>query len=585
LLTRVSKIERLPPHIRAVLTDAQAAGALFDAEPAPEQMLAEIEHRANLIRALRGAVPETTPKPERDAIEPSWDVLAKLIEETTFLHVYRRAYFVAAQLGLSADSFVDAHRPIIGTHRHFTFIEQLLARSMPPSSAAQKLKSSHLDFAHAPIWVHWPRPIQVQVEELAKTHKEALPNEWGLAARSYHYDVNIGHGSLLAVSPHSPYAMAVMLRSQGEPQKEEQAWEEYAGRSPYLAWSFGEVWCVRGNPAKAVKFLKLAAKLDPSVENYRKLAQVYRELGDDENWLQAWNEFLETPSLGLDHAQVQCEIAQYYAAKRQWDKALPYADAAAESGARWALIWARAANEANQNWDIAEQHYLDCVERYGESPIEWYLFCRRNGVGDVGSVREMLFPEGVEAFAALPGLPPHYAGLSLYLESKPSKALKVYEQRLESAPTTFDAMLAATIADQIGEHAKRDKLLKVTIEQKVPAEAPFDHRPLREELVVLARRFSADLAGGGKCAFDFDELHKVRDEVPVRDRCAFNYFLASYLDRHGPPDLAVKYWKLCMATPDMSVGTRTLAGAELVKRGIKPGEWKDLLMAKTPAKN
>ncbi len=584
LLPRLEKVQELPRHVRLTLDLARAEGAMLTEDSDAEDVQAELEYRAKVIAALRGIVPATAdaPAPAPDGSEPSWAVLAKMIEETTFLQTYRRVYFIRRQIGVSADDYLDAHRPIVASHRRFVFLDQYHTQSDPEKVAAakQRFDATNLDFAQARFWIEWPVHMRQQVEQVAKANQEGLPNEAGLTARSYHYNMNIGLGPLVAVSPHSPYAMGVALRAYPPKPEVEKSWEEVARRSPYLAWSFAEVSTNRGSQANVERFLKLAAQLDPSPANYRQLANHYKQNGDEENWLKALDDFLKTPSLGLEHAQVRCEIAQYHANRKEWDKALPYADAAGETGAQWAMTWARTINEANQNWEAAEGHYVDAIGRYGERPIEWYLFCKRNGVGNLGLSRAAAFPDGVEAFAAIPNVPVNYAVLALYLEAKPSKALEILEKQAKDAPASFTAMQAATMADRLGDNPKRDKHLKLVVEQKPPAQHPYDQRPLREELVGLARQFIADLAKGGGCKFDLGQLHSMRDKAPERDHCGFNYFLACYLDRHGKTELAVDYWKQCMGSPELQLGTRTLAGAELSKRGIKPSEWKQLLFAK-----
>jgi hypothetical protein len=580
LLPRMAGLDELPAHVREVLDEAKASGALLDMDSDEEDVAKEASYRAELIRSLRGFSREGKPAPPADTSEPSWAVLAKIIEETSFLQIFHRAYFVRFQIGVPVDDYVEMHRPIFATHRHAKSIDRMLSNAQPEGEL--QLSATFLDFAHARMWLHWPRPAQVKVETIARANKELLPNELGLAARFYPYEGNVGPGPMLAVSPHSPFAMAAAARASSGSLPDKK-WEEKAEESPYLAWTFAEIWKRRGDRAKTEEFLKLSVKLDPSPSKSRQLASFYKEGGDEKNWLKVLDECLKTPSVGLEHAQIQCEIAQYYAYRREWDKALPYADAAGETGAQWAMTWARNANEANQNWETAEQHFVDAIGRYGEHPIEWYLFCKRNGVGNLGLAREATFPEGVEAFAAIPNVPVNYAVMALYLEAKPSKALESREKEAEALPSSFSAMQCASMADRLGERARRDKWLGKVVEQKAATEHPYDQRPHREELIELARLFIADLAAGGKSIFDFEKVHALRDKAAERDRCTFNYFLGCYLDDHGKPELAVDYWKLCMGNPELGLGTRTLAGAELVRRKIKPEEWKSLLMSK-PAK-
>jgi hypothetical protein len=583
LLPRLEKTKELPSTVRQILDLARTDGAMLTEDSDAEDVLAEVDYRAKVTEALRGSVSPKAPQP--DLGEPSWAVLAQLIEETTFLQVYRRVYFVRVQLGFPIDELIDAHRPIIGKHPRFSFIEQYHTQIEPEKAmaATQSFDANYLDYAQARFWTQWPANLRIQVESIARQNREMLANEAGIAAREYHYDANVGVGPLVAVSPHSPYAMGVALRCNPPQPDVLKAWEETAKRSPYLAWSFAEVAGRNGDPTRVEKFLKLAAELDPSAINLKRLAEHYKGSGDNAKWVSTLDEFLKTPSLGLERAQIQRDIAAYYFNRRQWDKALPYADAASETGAQWAMMCARTANEANQNWEAAERHFVDAITRYGESPVEWYLFCNRNGVGNLELARATAFPDGVESFAGDPNTPPNYAGISLYLEAKPSKALDRFEKEAESLPATFTSMHAATIADRLGETSRRNKLFKQVVEQKSASQHPYDNRPHRPELVELAKLFIADLAQGAKCKFSFDKLTAIRDAAPERDRCGFNYFLACYLDQHGQPDLAIDYWKQCMGAADLGLGTRTLAGAALHKRGVKPGDWKVLLFARPDA--
>jgi hypothetical protein len=586
LLPRLEEAPELPPRVRQALQEARDAGAMLPEDFDEEYSAIELEHRANVISALRKA-PDAIDEllGARDAIEPSWAVLAQIIEETTFLQVFRRAYFVQQQLGFSADEYLDAHRRVLKNHRLAAFLDQFHTQADPRklAEAVQDFDVANIDFAQAQLWLFFPQAIQPQLINRAFAHKAGLANEQGLSARYNSQEIYPGHGRLVDVSPHSPNAMAMALRSGQARPEEEEAWEEFADGSPLVARAFAKTWEARGDVAKTEKFLKLAAEMDPSHVNFRALAAHYQRQGDEEHWLQALDDFLKTPEFGLDHAQIRCEIAKHYAERREWDKALPYADAAAESGAQWALEWARAVNEANQNWIAAEGALVDMITRYGEHPVKWYFFCQRNGKGDIDRARQAAFPAGVEQFARDPQLPSHYAALALWLEEKPQKALEIYRREVQMNPTSFTLMQAATLADQRGDHAGRDGLLAQVVDQPEPLGLQSDERPYRKELVELARRLIADLGAGGKCQLNYDELHVIRDRAPESARCGFNFFLASYLERRGNSDLAIEYWKQCMGSPQWDATTRNAAGFELQKRGVEPGQWKQLLFIKPPS--
>lgn len=578
LLPRLTEFQELPPHVRAAIDDARKAGALLDENSDGSDVLAEIEHRAKVMAALR------TPPEEPDLTEPGWPALAQMIEETSFLQVYRRAFFVRQQIGVPVDDELEAYAPVVETHRLAPFLE-MFRTTIDEDKVAKALEGfNHQEntFVLARLWGTWSANSMQRAFTGAMLHRECLPNEAGLIDRMFGPRVeDYSAGPMLAVSPHSPYAMLLALNGTSRVKSaDEKTWEQAAQRSPQLASEFATTWKDRGDLTKAEQFLKLAARLDPSHATYRKLAEHYQAQGDDENWLKAMNDLLETPSLGLEHARARCEIAEYYVNQREWEKALPYADAAAQTGAQWALNWGRAVNEANQNWQAAELAHVALIERYGENPVYWYFFCQRNGCGQLDTAREAAFPDGVSQLILKSDLTTNFVALALSMEGESVKALEILEREAKEKRTSWITMRAALMADTVGNAAKRDALLKQVVEQPEQPADDYDHRPHRAELVDLARALIADLTAGGKCDLDFDKLQSSRDRAPEDDRCSFSYYLGCYLDQRGKPDLAIKYWKESMAAQNLVMSARTAAGFELNRHGVKPSEWKELFLAK-----
>jgi tetratricopeptide (TPR) repeat protein len=586
LLPELAKADGLPKHVQKVLRESQEPNA-DDADE--DGFAAEAKHRAELLKALRA------PAPAGSSDDPAvvmncglqWSVLAQLIEETTFLQVFRRAQFIAKGIGVPADGEIDPYQPIIANHRLAPFLTEFRGQSDSAafSAALRDFDVNDVTFTQSSLWVRWPTQVGAsKFYTPCRTHAASLPNEYALAGRSYPVSVMLSFGTPLAVSPHSPFCRSIALERYVQPGDIDAQWEAAAQKSPHLAKQLSEFWKKHGNQAKVEEYLRLATKLDPSAKNCRMLAAIYKERGDDEKWLETLELFLKTPSLDLSHAQVQCEIAGYYAERREWDKALPYADEAAQTGAQWAMAWARSANEVNQNWEEAEKLHVMSAARYGEHPAIWYLFCQRNGCGRLDVARQAAFPDGVEAFAAAAPLPANYVALVLYFEGQTARAIALLESEHKKTPSSWLAARVALLADELGNDQKRDEYLKLVIDQKeVPSEN--DSRPRREELVGLARHLLDDIAAGNHGDLKFDELHKLRDAAPERDRCTFNYLLGCYLDKRGKRDEAIEYWKLCMGSQDLVMSTRTAAGFALHNRGVKPSEWKQLLFTRPEAAN
>ena len=90
--------------------------------------------------------------------------------------------------------------------------------------------------------------------------------------------------------------------------------------------------------AAAERALSRYMELSPDLWAYQTLAANYKAQGKIDRWLETLEKFLNNvEDLGLDHAKVRVEIADYYMGLKQWDKAKPYAEAAAQTWAGWAM--------------------------------------------------------------------------------------------------------------------------------------------------------------------------------------------------------------------------------------------------------
>jgi tetratricopeptide (TPR) repeat protein len=575
LLSNLAKAEELPGSVKMALKESNEANA------DEEATLLEIKQRAKVMSALR-ETGEAGKGPTATTVDNNglgWPALAQLIEETSFLHAYRQAAFIRRGLGVPADEVLDIYHPLVANHRLAPFLTEFRSEpELEPFAAALRgFDFEDLHFAQAELWRHWENTNNF--DKYALMHLEPLPNEWAFRARVFDTYSNppplSSDGNRALVTPHSTYAQAMSISVSVNPKRIKPETEAAADRSPFLAKTLGKYWLDRKDLEKAERFLALAVKLDPSAANYRSLAGLYKLQGNDQQWLETLDLFLKTPSIGLEHARVQCEIVAYYAERRQWDKALPYADEAAQSGARWALTWARNVNEFNQNFETAEQLYVLGVKRYREHPIDWYLFCQRNGCGQLDLAKHAAFPDGVENLVET-YKEVNYISSALQLEGQPVAAIEINEKLVKYVPNTWFPLRIAILADEVGDEKKRDAYLELAT-QKRGENSKENDEAYREDLAELAKIFLKDIAAGNKGELDFHELHRIRARFSERKQCTFNYFLAAYLDKRGHRDQAIGYWKLCMGYPDPAPSVRTLAGFALHNRGVEPREWKQLL--------
>ena len=85
------------------------------------------------------------------------------------------------------------------------------------------------------------------------------------------------------------------------------------------------------------------------------LAKAYKSQGKIDRWRETLDDFVNNvEDLGLDHSNVRIEMAEYLMEQKQWDKASPYAEEAAQSGSHRSMECAWKCAEALKYWERAE---------------------------------------------------------------------------------------------------------------------------------------------------------------------------------------------------------------------------------------
>ena len=85
--------------------------------------------------------------------------------------------------------------------------------------------------------------------------------------------------------------------------------------------------------------MKRYVELAPDHWGFETLANSYWQQKQPEKWKETLDESLKHEDFALSHARSRVAIARYFMERKQWAGALPYADAAAETGAAWAMSW------------------------------------------------------------------------------------------------------------------------------------------------------------------------------------------------------------------------------------------------------
>lgn len=352
LYGRVAAMQGLPDAPRLVCAAQGAGGGPLGALLGRREQTSlpeEFKARGQLMRALAAVG-----KPSIDRGEPSWAVLGMVIQEASFLQVYRRARFERRNLDVSPDEFLQAAAPLVAGHRFRMALdgfawdtrqrrETLRKLSRMPLEGLEGHGQSLVDQFYKLYEPEWRAQVDLagqRADGVARDLTVRLP----LVP-----DVEVPETArrLEAVSPHCPAARAARIMWDWQNVAGQAApWEkEAAHRLPVLV-ALGRRYAALNRPGDAERCLRAAAKLAPEAEIYKMLAEIFRKQGDEKKWLATLEEFLKQPEYDLSQARMREEIARYFMRHRQFDKALPYAEAAAETYSAWGLLCAGECHEA-----------------------------------------------------------------------------------------------------------------------------------------------------------------------------------------------------------------------------------------------
>jgi hypothetical protein len=144
----------------------------------------------------------------------------------------------------------------------------------------------------------------------------------------------------------------------------------------------------QGDSPAAERTARQWISVDSCYASWTKLAEVKKLTGDTDGWLEASQEALKHPVLGLEHAEVQSAIARHFLDVNEAERALPFADDAAKTGAAWAMLLAAEVHERRGDMEEAEQYQRYTAQRYEDNAPIWFMWCLRTGEGDLESARE-----------------------------------------------------------------------------------------------------------------------------------------------------------------------------------------------------
>ena len=285
---------------------------------------------------------------------------------------------------------------------------------------------------------------------------------------------------------------------------------------------------------------------------YAKLAEIYAKRHDSSRWLEVIERYLEHGGgPALEQAQFRVALASYYMSQKQWEKARPYAEAAAATGALWAMTSAENCAVGRKDWKEAEKWARATSERYGsEAWDRWYTLCRKTGTGDIDAA--FAFASEWATTSAREGAHDTLERVAgFYVSSSQlKKALPALRRLYDSSPSASRCMLPWLVADLLDDQAARDQLFEL-LETR--------HEPESPHTAAIWQLFHEAINRDGGRSLDLPAITEQRQRFQPSEVWLLDFIIGMFLQKHGRPLEAREFLQRAAEDPFISDSTAPVA--------------------------
>lgn len=504
----------------------------------------------DVVRALLAAG-----RDEHGTAEPTWATLGQLLRETRFVQVFRRFAFMRNAWSVPVDEYLAETQPLIADHPlralFMAYADGSLTQTDP--LAKRWVVPAGLEFAMNPIYrgTFQVNPyLFTGLTRMAYADSDDVYRDLALEAATIK---NAGSIAILSrmhdVSPHAALPVALQLeRDWNGSQARLAEWEQEFRQHATVMGNLGNGYAKANRIDDAVRCLRRFLDLSPDAWAYEKLADLYEAQGDAHRWQQTLEASLQEEDNGLDHARVRVKLANHFMKEGNYAKAQPYAEAAAQTWAEWAMRCACQCYAGLEDWDRSELWIRRTAERYPSARSAWLSWCIATGHGHARQAALL----ATEYFDAI-GEPQDDDDRVLLifhslLVRQPQRALKPLEEHTRKAPQALEGLHLALLADQAGDPALRDQALG-----QVASSDPT----VKQFMELLLNAFSKG------SELDLEEIERVIKSADKPRACDLYYFTGRFLEQHGRRDDARRYLKRCVDSPECKPHIRLLSAVAL----------------------
>jgi tetratricopeptide (TPR) repeat protein len=514
--------------------------------------------------------------------DASWSILASLLEEEQFVEAanYMNVSTNATETNLQDE--IDSVMPLIKNHPYAPYVDSF--------KVGNRRDPGELFGIFGNMPVRDPRMNSIQMFSRIGYLKDGEGNVIGtdcinhcgrnftvpgLVEYLFPYGSNMGTYAtalatdcakeLQAIAPGSSIGTRILIEASTEPKAEElKAWEEELSDDPTAFSELGERYLKLKDEESAQRCFERSLVILPTSGTTIKLSNLYRDQGDNEKWEKTLSAFLETPDLGLEHAQIQQQLALGLAHRGEWKKAKPHAVVAGETYSAWGLQCASYVCEGLGEWDESEKWIRAACENYPSGCGDgWYRWCKRNGRGDLKAAEAL-----ADNYLGMPN--PHptidtniHRAAHYVLKGNSETALTFYNQVIFEKRGYVTTCMIADIARQRQDGPARAEVIDL-MEKEFAHPAEGNVRiPQLDEVGLLI----VDLAKNGNPTPErlahIDELMLALPYAHREIMTVWSFLIGNELEALGKKEEAEKYWRRCLIQPVRNADYSDLAGAKL----------------------
>jgi HEAT repeats len=542
--------ERLSPQLRAMPGLPKAVADLLGGDLDPDR-----ERR--VLQAL-----SASSRLGHDEDGLAWSGFAGLVRDIRYVQVFRRLDFMARRWSVpTKDYFVDI-KPWIADHPlrgHLARYGMVSAKELQDnlSSLPDGIDHSVMDLSALNVLAR----VMDEAEpkrgtNLARAHQDYIYQDVLRAVPFAAVEDRTGLGRrLLELSPHSTHARVILINNDWDNVKKAAiAWENTKDED--ILGALAKRYFVSNQAVDAERCLLKYMDLAQDFWAYNHLSSIYKAQKRDDKWLETLEKYLQLPNLGLQHAKVQIEISKHLKAKGEKEKALDYADAAAETWAEWAMRFASQCHEEAQHWDKSELWIRRVSERYPRAAANWMQWCQRTGKGDVETATRLAKNQGAQVN---PIDELHLRSQGALRNRDWKSALEILQELHKRTKDHNLLIFIALTADALKKDAERDAALK-----EIPAN-------IRDGRIAA---YFKDALKDPKGKLDLAGIERMLSTESISNKTAAYYFVGWFLEQHGQKDAAFVYYDRCATGASGSPFLRSLAIQILRDNGREPGKVK-----------